>query len=724
MNQPAAQPASAPAAPTPRLIAWELTRRCVLSCRHCRASATEHADADELTTAETAAAMRNVASFAKPTLILTGGEPLLRADVYELAALATSLGLPVVLATCGTLLDLPACRRLIDSGVRRISVSIDGPDAASHDAFRGQSGALEATLRGLEAARGAGLEFQVNATICRLNLAQLPALLELSVRLGARAFNPFLLVPTGRGADLGELELSAGQYEQTLEWLAQRQGRNDIVLRVTCAPQYQRILRQRGLPGDPRDGGGCLAGRSFAFISHTGVVQPCGFLPIECGQLRRGGMDFRGIWTGSSVLAALRDPSRLGGRCGGCEFQAVCGGCRARAYAASGDFLGQDPRCPHEPKAGYAAGGRASDDAGFVAKAMAAPGLDDLDRGLLTAVQAEFPVDPQPMQALAARLGVSAQQVLDRLRDFRRRGLIRRIGGVFDAARLGLASTLAAACVPPEKLDRAAELICAHPGVTHCYQRDHMVSLWFTLTAASGEQLEQILTDLSRETGLDLWSLPALRTYKISAQFPLAQDRGPTGQPIVGQVCPTYGRPGTMREQQVARPTAPPMAGDAEQPTPAVRLDDDQRALARLVQDDLPLCDQPYLKLARQLGRTQEWVLEQLRQWLSTGLLRRLAAVARHRQLGFTANAMVAFDVPPDRLDQAGHRLAGRDDVTHCYQRAVLPDWPYNLYAMFHARDNPSLRAAINQVSGSLGVERLVVLNSVREFKKTSMAYF
>jgi heme b synthase len=351
----------------PRLVAWEVTRSCPLACRHCRAAARPTLYPGELTTDEGRRLIENIASFARPTLILTGGEPMLRPDVYDLVEHAHGLGLPVVMAPCGMLIDDEAAARLIASGIECISISLDGATAAAHDAFRGVAGAFQGALRGLEAARRAGLAFQINTTVTRHNLADLPAILDLAVRLGAVAFNPFLLVPTGRGKQLADQEISPEDYERTLQWLADQSARRDIKIRVTCAPHYSRILRERrsrkGKMGDspllplaPHEhaaaapaANGCLGGKAFAFISHVGKVQICGFLELECGDLKREAMNFRRIWESSEVFLQMRDVDSYRGKCGVCEYRRVCGGCRARAYAMTGDALAEEPFCLYQP---------------------------------------------------------------------------------------------------------------------------------------------------------------------------------------------------------------------------------------------------------------------------------------------------------------------------------------------------------------------------------------
>ncbi len=354
MNGTAAAPA-----PTLRLVAWEVTRRCPLSCRHCRASAADRADPRELSTAEGRRLLESIAAFARPIIILTGGEPMVREDIYTLARAGTELGLPMAMAPCGLLVDAPAVRRMQKAGIRRISLSLDGADAATHDAFRGVEGSFRAVLRAAGLAREAGLEFQINTTVTRLNVGQLEAILDRAVELGAAAFHPFLLVPTGRARDLVDCEIEPAEYERVLGWLFERSREAPIQIKPTCAPHYHRILRQRQSAADRQPAGhpmaalsrGCLGGQSFAFVSHTGLVQICGFLDLPAGDLREEGLDFRPVWERSPLFARVRDVDGYGGRCGVCEFRRVCGGCRARAYAATGDCLAEEPYCVHQPAA-------------------------------------------------------------------------------------------------------------------------------------------------------------------------------------------------------------------------------------------------------------------------------------------------------------------------------------------------------------------------------------
>ena len=341
-----------------RLVAWEVTRTCNLACIHCRAAALDRPYENELTTAECFKLLDEIQTFASPIIILTGGEPLLRPDIFEIAAYGNQKGFRMTMAVNGTILSADKTRRMQDAGIQRISISLDGATAASHDAFRQVPGAFEGALRGVQYAREAGLDFQINTTITQRNLEELPAIQELTISLGAVAHHIFLLVPMGRGKDLTEQGINAEQYEETLHWFYEQRDRTPLQLKATCAPHYYRILRQRarsegrevsfntfGLDAMTR---GCLGGVGFAFISHVGQVQPCGYLELNCGNIRE--QSFREIWENSTIFRDLRDFGKYRGKCGGCEYVKVCGGCRARAYESTGDYLAEEPLCLYRPK--------------------------------------------------------------------------------------------------------------------------------------------------------------------------------------------------------------------------------------------------------------------------------------------------------------------------------------------------------------------------------------
>jgi heme b synthase len=349
----------ASAAEAPRLVAWETTRACNLACVHCRAAAVCTPDPAQLTTAEGFRLIDQIAGLGKGIiLILTGGEPLLRPDIFDLARHGTDAGLRVVMAPNGTLITPEHARRMKESGIERISVSIDGATAEEHDKFRGVEGAFDALIRGLGYAGEAGIEFQVNTTVTRHNLPRIEAIQDMVIGLGAAAHHIFLLVPTGRGRALTGEVITAEEYEDVLGWFYERRGKVDIQLKATCAPHYHRILRQRahaeGRKVDFETFGldavskGCLGGQGFVFVSHTGQVQPCGYLELDAGQVRE--KDFGEIYRNSPIFVNLRDKSKYKGKCGVCEYWNVCGGCRARAFEATGDYLDEEPLCQYEPR--------------------------------------------------------------------------------------------------------------------------------------------------------------------------------------------------------------------------------------------------------------------------------------------------------------------------------------------------------------------------------------
>lgn len=342
-----------------RLVAWEITRNCNLNCVHCRAAATRGPYTGELDTAACLGLLDQIASLGQSIVILTGGEPLLRPDIFQVARYGTDKGLRMVMAPNGTLITADNAAKMAQAGIQRISISLDGASAEIHDAFRGVPGAFEGAMRGIAHAKQAGIAFQINTTVSKVNLDQIPKILALAESLGAVAHHIFLLVPTGRGKYILDQEISAEQYEETLNWFYDQRDKTSLQLKATCAPHYYRILRQRaraegktvtfethGLDAVTR---GCLGGTGFCFISHRGVVQPCGFLQVEAGNVTEA--PFAEIWRRSPVFLSLRDFKSLKGKCGRCEYVRVCGGCRARAFEATGDFMDEEPLCSYEPQA-------------------------------------------------------------------------------------------------------------------------------------------------------------------------------------------------------------------------------------------------------------------------------------------------------------------------------------------------------------------------------------
>ncbi|MDP2916908.1 MAG: radical SAM protein [Dehalococcoidia bacterium] len=347
---------------TPKLqvMAWEITRRCNLLCAHCRASSDSCYYEGELSTEECFRLVDGILEVAKPIMILTGGEPLMRPDVFDIARYAVGKGFRVVLGTNGTLITAEIASRLKEVPVSRVGISLDFPVAELQDKFRGKQGAFEAAMAGIASARKAGIEVQINSTVTKMNVFYLNDLLSLALKAGAVAFHPFLLVPTGRGKGLESVELSPQEYEDTLNWIYDRQAElgDRMFFKPTDAPHYLRVLKQRqrgeetGKTGHGAGHGitrGCLAGTGFCFISHRGAVKGCGYLDIEAGNVRE--QPFSKIWAESPLFCNLRDLSNIKGKCGVCEYKRICGGCRARAYEATGDCLEAEPYCIYKPAA-------------------------------------------------------------------------------------------------------------------------------------------------------------------------------------------------------------------------------------------------------------------------------------------------------------------------------------------------------------------------------------
>lgn len=342
----------------PRVIFWELTKRCNLNCIHCRAEADDHLFTGELTTENIFRIADDIISFASPILILTGGEPLYREDIFEIAEYTSGKGFQTALATNGTLIDKNIALKIKSSGIRRVSISIDGSTAESHDSFRGISGAFTKAIEGARYLTEAGVEFQFNTTITKRNKHELEDIIALAESMKARALHIFMLVPVGCGVEIAETEmLSKEEYEDVLLWLYDRMRKTSMEFKATCAPPYYRIIRQKakeegrkmsvetdGMAAMTR---GCLAGSGVCFISHTGEVQPCGYLPLSAGNLNE--KSFKEIWEDSTLFNELRNIDKLKGKCGICEYRMYCAGCRARAYYETGDYMQEEPYCVYTP---------------------------------------------------------------------------------------------------------------------------------------------------------------------------------------------------------------------------------------------------------------------------------------------------------------------------------------------------------------------------------------
>lgn len=333
----------------PLVVAWEVTRACGYRCLHCRADAQPHRAPGELTEAEGHALVDDLARFGDTTLILTGGDPMLRPDLVQIAARARDRGLPVALTPSAT--GRVTVERLValrDAGVSALAISLDGATPGSHDGMRGVAGSHRRSLRILERARGLGFSLQVNTTVTRHNAHELAALARQAVDAGARMWSVFFLVPTGRGSAADVLD--AQGHERVLRQLVGMRAELPLRLKVTAAPAVRRVEEQmagEGLVPAPRPGPPVNDGRGFMFISHDGRIAPSGFLPITAGDVRTdSAVD---VYRTAPLFRALRNPGRLTGRCAACRWRDVCGGSRSRAFALTGDPHAEEPTCAHQP---------------------------------------------------------------------------------------------------------------------------------------------------------------------------------------------------------------------------------------------------------------------------------------------------------------------------------------------------------------------------------------
>jgi radical SAM protein len=356
----------------PFTIAWEITRACAFACIHCRANAQHQRHPNELTTGEGFQLIDRFKAFGNPILIFTGGDPMMRPDLFDLIRYATEKGLRCSLTPTATALPTPErLQQAREAGIRRIALSLDAPTPEVHDAFRQVPGAWQRTMKILHNAQSVGLSAQVNTTVTRLNLNLLPEMVKFVQEVGAVQWSLFFLVPTGRGqiADM----ISPGEHERVFNWLYNLSCHSTFDIKATAAPMYRRVAIERKHADSPSpdrsgEGGGGWGfqgagfqyadglnrpvkgvndGRGFLFVSHLGDIMPSGFLPLPVANVRTA--DVVDVYRNHPTLRALRDPARLKGKCGVCKYREVCGGQRGRAYAITGDYLESDPVCVYEP---------------------------------------------------------------------------------------------------------------------------------------------------------------------------------------------------------------------------------------------------------------------------------------------------------------------------------------------------------------------------------------
>lgn len=345
---------------TPKWIAWEITRRCNLKCVHCRSSSEmEIKGHPDFPLEEAYRVIDDISSYAKPVIVLSGGEPLMRGDVFEIAKYGTDKGLRMCLATNGSLVTDDICDKIKASGIRIVSLSLDGSTEEVHDNFRNEKGAFKGILNAAGLFKRHGIEFIINSSFTKRNQEDIPRVYKLAKELGATAWYMFMIVPTGRGEEIMSELITKEDYEEILDWhYRMEKDEHDMLVRPTCAPHYYRVVLQKAKEDGKKferrtlkfsTGGskGCLAGQLICLINVDGDVLPCSYFPMSAGNIRK--QSFKDIWESSELFKDMRDFKKYKGRCGSCEFVNVCGGCRARAYAMKGDYLEEEPFCGYVP---------------------------------------------------------------------------------------------------------------------------------------------------------------------------------------------------------------------------------------------------------------------------------------------------------------------------------------------------------------------------------------
>ena len=341
----------------PMLVIWEVTQACDLACVHCRASAQPDRNAGELTTEQGYRLLDEIRTFGEPLMVFTGGDPLKRPDIFDLARYSVKIGLRTNVTPSATpLLTAQAIEGFKAAGVSRMAISLDGPDAATHDDFRGIPGTFDRAMFALRHARDIGLDTQLQTTVTRRNMARLPEMAEIAKEVRTKMWSLFFLIVTGR-AEAGD-DLQAAEYEKVFEFMYELSKTAPFGVKTTEAMHYRRYVAQRiksehGVTENENAKGvawrtaGVSDGKGFVFVSHTGEIFPSGFLPVTGGNVLHDSLTH--VYRNSDLFRMLRDTSQRGGKCGLCEYQKICGGSRSRAYALTGDFLAEDPRCVYQP---------------------------------------------------------------------------------------------------------------------------------------------------------------------------------------------------------------------------------------------------------------------------------------------------------------------------------------------------------------------------------------
>ena len=324
--------------------------------------------------------------------------------------------------------------------------------------------------------------------------------------------------------------------------------------------------------------------------------------------------------------------------------------------------------------------------------------MDNLDKEILNEIQWTFPLVPKPYSEIAKKFSITDDEMMQRLRTLKQAGIIRQLSAIFDTRRLGYKSALVAMAISPDKLDQIANQINRHPGVSHNYERNHEYNLWFTLAVPPGSDLKTEIDKFSKLQGINkVRMLPTIKLFKIGVKLEMVEDKK-------AEVKPTEEKKKIRDVKFVAT--------------------DDDKNYIRELQKDLEITERPFLKTAQRLGITEEELFEKARYYEEIGVMRRFAAILRHREVGFLANGMIVWKVPEERIEEVGAKLGAFPQVSHCYQRPVYPDWPYNVFSMVHCKSNDDAQVIAKQIEDQISVHDYKILFSSREFKKTRVEYF
>lgn len=324
--------------------------------------------------------------------------------------------------------------------------------------------------------------------------------------------------------------------------------------------------------------------------------------------------------------------------------------------------------------------------------------MDELDKEILNEIQWTFPLVTRPFDEIAKKFDTTPEVIKERMNDLKKSGVLRQLSAIFDTRKLGYASSLVAMEIEPEKLEYVAYQINRHPGVSHNYERDHQFNLWFTLAVPPGSDLKSELKKFDVLKGIKkVRMLPTLQLFKIGVKLDMVDDKK-------HQVAPTE------QKKEIQNIKFEP--------------NEDDKKFIRELQIDMEIIDEPFVKAANNLGMTEEQLFEKMKRYESIGVMRRFAAILRHRQVGFTANGMIVWKVPNDRISEVGGKLAAFPQVSHCYERPTYPDWPYNVFSMIHCKTHDEAKAMAQTIQNQINVDDYKILFSSREFKKTRVEYF